>query len=181
MTRVLIMFDTTEGQTRKIAQTIEQQLERSGIATDVYRAGEMEPAIGEYSAIIVAGSVHAGKYQKPLVQWVRNYAPAFGSRPTAFISVSLGVLQKNDVAAVKELDTIVNRFCDHTGWRPGAIKHVAGALLYTRYNFFMRWMMRRIVAKAGGDTDTSKDYEYTDWNDLSVWTEEFRRRLSAAA
>ena len=29
-------------------------------------------------------------------------------------------------------------------------------------------MMKRIVAKAGGDTDTSKDYVYTDWADLEV-------------
>jgi menaquinone-dependent protoporphyrinogen oxidase len=26
--------------------------------------------------------------------------------------------------------------------------------------------MRRIAAKAGGDTDVSRDYEYTDWNDV---------------
>jgi menaquinone-dependent protoporphyrinogen oxidase len=36
-------------------------------------------------------------------------------------------------------------------------------------------MMRRIVAKAGGDTDTSRDYEYTDWADVRTFAEEFAR------
>jgi menaquinone-dependent protoporphyrinogen oxidase len=61
------------------------------------------------------------------------------------------------------------------------IKHVAGALLYTRYNLFKRWLMKRIVAQQGGDTDTSKDYDYTDWADLRAFANEFRRRIAAAA
>ena len=34
-------------------------------------------------------------------------------------------------------------------------------------------MMQRIVAKAGGDTDTTRDFEYTDWNDLRSFAEDF--------
>jgi len=41
--------------------------------------------------------------------------------------------------------------------------------------------MKRIVAKAGGDTDTSRDYMYTDWNDLRAFADDFRRRLKAVA
>jgi menaquinone-dependent protoporphyrinogen oxidase len=33
--------------------------------------------------------------------------------------------------------------------------------------------MKRIVQKAGGDTDTSRDYEYTDWNDRRAFAEQF--------
>jgi menaquinone-dependent protoporphyrinogen oxidase len=35
--------------------------------------------------------------------------------------------------------------------------------------------MRRIVAKAGGDTDTSRDYEYTDWNQVRGFARDFGR------
>ena len=38
--------------------------------------------------------------------------------------------------------------------------------------------MRRIVAKAGGDTDTTRDYEYTDWDDLWAFARAFGRRLT---
>ena len=52
-------------------------------------------------------------------------------------------------------------------------KPVAGALPYTRYNWFIRRVMKRIAAKAGGDTDTTRDYEYTDWQDLRSFAEQF--------
>jgi menaquinone-dependent protoporphyrinogen oxidase len=38
--------------------------------------------------------------------------------------------------------------------------------------------MKRIVASAGGDTDTSKDYEYTDWNDVRNFADVFGRRVA---
>ena len=44
---------------------------------------------------------------------------------------------------------------------------------YTRYNWFIRRVMKRIAAKAGGDTDTTRDHEYTDWQDLRRFTEQF--------
>jgi menaquinone-dependent protoporphyrinogen oxidase len=41
--------------------------------------------------------------------------------------------------------------------------------------------MKRITRKAGGDTDTSRDYEYTDWSDLRTFAEDFGRRVPGRA
>jgi menaquinone-dependent protoporphyrinogen oxidase len=79
-----------------------------------------------------------------------------------------------------ELQSIVDRFLQSTSWRPLETKIVAGALKYTQYNFIKRWMMKRIVKKAKGDTDTTRDYEYTDWDDLRQFTARFAGRLGAA-
>ena len=181
MPRVLILYGTSEGHTRAIARAIAEPLSRGGMVADVIRAGTLEPVLHDYDAIIVAASVHAGRYQKAVKQWVRSHAPEFGARPTAFVSVSLGVLQLPDPKVMADLDAIVKRFVDDTNWRPAVVKHVAGALLYTRYNIFTRWIMKRIAAKAGGETDTSHDYDYTDWADVRAFADEFRRRLTAAA
>lgn len=40
------------------------------------------------------------------------------------------------------------------------------ALLYTKYDFFKRFLMRIISKRSGGDTDTSRDFIYTDWDKL---------------
>ena len=72
----------------------------------------------------------------------------------------------------------MNRFFEKTAWTPTIRKIVAGALPYTRYNIFKRWMMRRIVRKAGGDTDITRDYEYTDWSDLSAFARTLMTLLS---
>ena len=52
-------------------------------------------------------------------------------------------------------------------------KAVAGALLYTKYDFLKRFIMVQIVKGEGGDLDTSRDYEYTDWDDLKSVIEAF--------
>jgi menaquinone-dependent protoporphyrinogen oxidase len=57
---------------------------------------------------------------------------------------------------------------------------VAGALPYTRYNFLIRFMMRRIVKTEGGDTDTSRDYEYTDWAAVDRFAAEFVDEVTAS-
>ena len=100
-------------------------------------------------------------------------------KPTAFVPVCLGILQR-DPAVQNEVRRIVDRFLLGSDWRPSETLTVAGALPYTRYNWLKRWVMRRIVAKAGGDTDTSRDYEYTDWEVLRVFCEKFATRLSLA-
>jgi len=57
------------------------------------------------------------------------------------------------------------------------VKPIAGALLYTKYNFIVRFIMKRIARQAGAATDTSKDYEYTDWAALSRFIDEFVKEL----
>jgi menaquinone-dependent protoporphyrinogen oxidase len=71
------------------------------------------------------------------------------------------------------LQNWVNRFCLKTGWTPAQVLHVAGALPYTRYNFITRSIMRRIAESQGDDTDTSRDYEYTDWAALGHFADSF--------
>ena len=97
------------------------------------------------------------------------------------ISACLAVARTPSDKTLADLEAVVQRFLKTTGWKPTVIKHVAGALLYTRYNVFKRWLMKRIVAQQGGETDTSKGYDYTDWADLRRFAGEFRRRIATAA
>jgi menaquinone-dependent protoporphyrinogen oxidase len=181
MSRVLILYGTTEGHTRRIAHAIGESLVLQGVDVDLIQAGRLDALLHRYDGIIVAASVHAGRYQKGVEQWVRTHQHEFGARPMAFVSVCLAVLQKSDPKVQADLEAVVKRFETTTGWRPPVVKHVAGALLYTQYNIFKRWIMKRIVAKAGGATDVSRDYDYTDWADVRAFAEDFSHRLLAAA
>ena len=180
MARILVLYGTTEGQTAKIARAISSTLRELGVETDVVEAGQHDPDPRRYDAVIVAASVHAGTFQKAVVRWVRAHADRLAARPTAFVPVCLAVLGKGPQAAA-EVQAIVERFQAQSCWSPSTTKTVAGALLYTRYNIFKRWILKRIVAKQGGDTDTSRDYEYTDWNDVRAFAIEFGRRVRGAA
>jgi menaquinone-dependent protoporphyrinogen oxidase len=172
MGRILVIYETTDGQTAKIATALGRDLRSHGQDADVIRAGAGAPAPCGYDGVIVAGSVHAGGYQRELRRWVRHHADDLSHTPNAFLSVCLGVLQ-HDPAVDRELSAIRERFVVETGWHPMTTKVVAGALPYTQYNWAKRLVLKRIVQKAGGDTDTTRDYEYTDWDDLRAFAKTF--------
>lgn len=180
MNRILVLYGTTEGHTRRVANAIGETMRANGLNVDVVHVDEAKPDPAEYAAVIVAGSVHAGGYQKAITNWVRGHADRLDRIPSAFVSVCLSVLSKNE-SDRKDAEAIPQHFLDGTHWHPAVVKIVAGALLYTHYNFFVRWLMKRLVAKAGGDTDTSRDYVYTDWDDVKAFARDFGRRLGAAA
>jgi len=172
MARILILYGTTDGHTARIAESIRGTLLARGDQVDIVEAGRSGPNPADYAGIVVAASVHGGRYQRRVRSWVRANAFVLGNTPTAFISVSLGVLQQ-DPAVQREVQAIVNRFLLSTGWRPAITKNVAGALLYRKYGWLKRWVMKRITAKAGGNTDTRRNWEYTDWDDVRVFADQF--------
>lgn len=174
MSRVLMLYGTTDGHTRKIAGAVSTTLQGYGCFVDVIDArGSLRGVRAEeYLAVIVAASVHAGGFQRPVRRWVRANAAALAERPTAFLAVCLAILEHRD-GPQAEIRRIVDHFLALCAWRPGMIKIVAGAMPYTRYNWFKKYFMRRIALKTGGGTDTSRDYEYTDWNDLRAFARTF--------
>jgi menaquinone-dependent protoporphyrinogen oxidase len=181
MTHILIVYGTTDGHTRKIAQVLAEDLRAQRCSVDVLdAAGSLWRLSPEsYDAVIVAASVHIGAYQKGVARWVRTHAEALNHMPSAFLSVCLAVLEQRPEPR-QEVETIMRRFLRQCGWRPMTTRLVAGAVLYTRYPWLKKWMMKRIVAKAGGGTDTTRDYEYTDWNDLRAFALEFLQAVPAA-
>lgn len=172
--RLLVLYGTTDGHTRSVATAIGDALHLEGAEVDVIDAKYASPALdlSPYAAVIIAASVRAGHYQRSVARWISEHAAALSAKPTAFVSVCLAVLNP-DPAAKRAAAAVYEKFFAATGWRPRRVKVVAGALLYTRYGWLRRWIMRRISAKAHGDTDTSRDYVYTDWHDVRAFAHEF--------
>jgi menaquinone-dependent protoporphyrinogen oxidase len=178
MSRILVLYATTDGHTAKVASALREALGSGGAGVDVCDASKVDRRPDDYDAVIVAAPVRGGKYQKSVRRWVRSHSAALNAKPTAFVSICLGVLQR-DPQVDQTLKTILHGFLHDTGWQPTATKIVAGALLYTRYSWIIRWVMTRIASKAGGDTDTTRDYEYTDWTDLGAFAQQFGCMVAA--
>jgi menaquinone-dependent protoporphyrinogen oxidase len=66
--KILIVYATTEGQTRKVARHVFDRLAGAGHAAGLIAATEAEgldPA--GFDGVVVAGSVHGGRYQGELL------------------------------------------------------------------------------------------------------------------
>lgn len=176
--RLLVLYGTTEGHSAKVAAWLGEALRAEGLAVDVSDAADAQPDAEAFDGALVVASVHAGGYRSEVVDWTRRHARALNAMPSAFVSVSLGVLQ-DDPKVQQESQQIRERFLERTGWAPSTTLPVAGALMYSRYNPLKRLMMKRIAAQAGGDTDTGRDYDYTDWKALTSFARSFAKRTKA--
>ena len=173
MPRVLILYGTTDGHTRKIAAGLAAAVREAGCDAEVVEAAaarNVTPSL--YDGVIVAASIHISNFQRPVKRWVRVNGAALNAMPSAFVAVCLGILEERP-EAVRAVYAIMQRFLDAAGWRPKRIQAVAGALPYTRYGPIKRWLMKRKVATISSDIDTSRDYEYTDWEALRSFGHQF--------
>jgi menaquinone-dependent protoporphyrinogen oxidase len=163
--KLMIVYATTEGHTRTVAKFLEKEAGKSGHKTGLFNANIDPPSLDGYDAVIVAGSVHMGKYQTSIEHFVKKYHEKLNTLNSAFLSISLAAAS-NDEESWKELEQQTTDFLVSTSWKPAFIEYVAGALLYTQYDFFKRFVMRLISKKSGGDTDTSHDHVYTNWKQV---------------
>lgn len=172
----LLVYGTGEGQTQKIvgflADCLAVQAHRV-VTTNVTDAtSPVDPR--EFDAILIAAPVHFGRYPPAVIDYVRKNLRAVSAAPNAFLSVSLSAAGANprDHAG---LNRCVAGFLRETEWKPDDIHHVAGAFRYRSYGFFKRWAMRYVAFRRGAPTDTRRNYELTDWNDLVRFADAFVR------
>lgn len=178
MAKILILYGSTEGQTARIAEHIAKTLKARNHEVEM-KSGEHLPAafsLNDFDAVVVGASVHYGKHQKYVRKFIGRHLDTLGRKPSAFFSVSAaaGSPRTQDHAGVERL---VNRFIEETDWRPDRTVIFGGAVVYTQYGFFKRLMMKMILKSAGGPTDTSRDHEFTDWDAVTRFAEEFAAGL----
>lgn len=180
--KIAIFFATREGQTLKIADRIAKDLRAKGIAVDVVNVRETTapPDWSTYATAFIAASVHALHHEGEMIAFVRRYRDELARIGAVFISVSMSEAGAEDTHASAErrersaadAQRMVDVFIKETGWKPDRYLRVAGALLYTQYNFLVRFVMKRISRQNGGPTDTSRDYEFTDWTALDRFVDD---------
>jgi menaquinone-dependent protoporphyrinogen oxidase len=165
---LLIAYATTDGQTRKIARFTADRLAAKGHPVELLNLDDAAGLdLARFDATILAGSLHAGGYQKTLARFAAERKAELALMPSLFLAVSLSAAGKDpdDWAGLRKC---LADFETETGWTPGRVEHVAGAFKFSEYDFFRAWAMRRIADQKGEAVEAGKDKEYTDWAALGV-------------
>ena len=185
---VAVLYGSFTGHTRLIAERVTADLGALGIRTEIHNVRGLETFAPEnYAAAVLAAPVEMGKHEKTVVQFVKVHRASLDRLPTAFISVSLseaGAERRSETPEkharfVADVNMMLERFFLETRWLPTAVMPVAGAISYSHYSFLVRFVMKQIARKVGGGTDTSRDYEYTDWDALDAFVKEFAEKIRA--
>lgn len=172
--KVLIVYSTTEGHTRKIVERLAARIRRHGTEVEVHDSTALpQPLdVAYFDAVILAGSVHHGRHQAALIHFIKAQRDMLKTKPTALVSVSFSAMEDDPADA----QGYVNQLVEETDWQPSETFLVAGALLYTEYDFMKRWVIKLIMAKHGQPSDTTRDYEFTDWPAVDAFADAFTEK-----
>jgi len=170
--RVLIVYATSEGHTRKVASAIESHLADQGHEAAVFDSalGLGNVGLDAFGAIIVAASVHDRVHQETIVDFIIAHRERLQATPSAFLSVSLSAAMEG---GSMEARGYIDRIIRETGWHPTETLPVAGALKYSEYDYFRQQIVKDVVFKNDFRIDAERDYEFTDWQALKSFVQNF--------
>ena len=172
--KTLILYSTREGQTREIAMRLGTELKVLGRENDIIDLQEEEDIPwGEYDRVVIGASIHYGHFNRAVNKFIIKHSQSLNTLPSAFFSVNL-VARKAE-KNTPETNPYTRKFLANSPWHPTCCAVFAGALRYPRYGWLDKLMIRLIMKMTDGETDTSKEVVYTDWQQVSRFAAEIAR------
>lgn len=168
--KTLILYFTTDGQTLKIAERLAKAITHEvELISLKEQAVDFAEKMANADQIVIGASIRYGHFNPLVYQFVEQHYATLNRKKTAFYGVNLTARKAN--RNTPETNTYIRKFLAKIKWQPTLVEVFAGALFYPRYNLFDRVMIRFIMKITKGETDTSKEYEYTDWQKVKSFGE----------
>jgi menaquinone-dependent protoporphyrinogen oxidase len=175
MSRILIAYASSFGQTRKIASTLAAELRSRGHEVELADALlAMPPPVEDYDAVVIGSRIQLGLHARPLVEYILDNRAGLHAFPSYLFVVSMAAAD----ARSADPNGYVAKLLAITHWQPRAAVAVAGGLPYRSYGWFLRFVMKLISRAAGHSTDTRRDHEYTDWTQVRQLAADIARDLA---
>ena len=174
MTEVLIIYATREGQTEKVAKQLSKHLRKS---VNVQLIDAQNPIATDnldlslFDLLVFGASMHAGGLETELVDFIKKNVEQIKRKPTSFFLVLLSAATKDPTLRADWLADARRKMDQQLPVKFAEVEMIAGALKYSKYPLPLKWMMKHIAKKAGEGTDTSQDYEYTDWKQVEQYAD----------
>lgn len=171
--KALLLYSSREGQTKKIIQRIAGQL--TAMECDIRDLHQMEAVDwAAYDKVLIGASIRYGHLNKKLYQFINQNLSELQHADAAFFCVNLTARKEDQGKDTPQGSVYVQTFLKKSPWQPSLIGVFAGALYYPRYGWFDKMMIRLIMTMTGGETDTSKEVEYTNWEKVTQFAQKFK-------
>ncbi|MFI3199418.1 MAG: menaquinone-dependent protoporphyrinogen IX dehydrogenase [Methylococcaceae bacterium] len=168
MAKILILYSSTLGHTQNIGARLQQVIEKSGHQVTLLSIDdEAQLDLHAFDKIVIGASIHYGKHNTKITDFINRNQSLLDSKPNAFFSVSIVARkpEKNQPAT----NPYLRKFLKQIAWHPRELAVFAGKLEYPKYSFFDRSMIRLIMLITKGPTDPKTVIEYTDWQQVETF------------
>lgn len=163
--KTLILYLSHDGQTKKIAHFLAEQIANSQVADLTQSAVNL----ADFDRIVIGASIRYGHFNKQLYQFIKKQTALLNDKNTAFFGVNLTA--RKEGKDTPETNIYIRKFLQRISWQPKLVAVFAGALRYPHYHWFDRIMIQFIMKLTKGETDSTKEIEYTNWNKVKEFAE----------
>lgn len=170
MSKILIIYSTTDGHTREICKRLSKVIETQDnqnevILISINHGQDIE--LDNFDKIVVGASIRYGKHRPQVHEFANKYEKLLDSKPNAFFSVN--VVARKPEKNQPDTNPYLIKFLKQVPWRPKELAVFAGKIDYPSYTFWDRLMIRLIMWITKGPTDPKTIIEFTDWNKVEAF------------
>ena len=168
--KILIIYSSTDGHTKKICEVIKENLINKGELhlTSIENVSEINVQFYDY--IIIGASIRYGKHNRKVFDFIEKNLNIIENKKNAFFSVNV-VARKNE-KNTPETNPYIKKFLSKTRWKPKKLGVFAGKVDYPNYSFINKQIIRFIMFITKGPIDTSKSFEFTNWDNVKKFAQE---------
>ena len=170
MSNFLIIYSSTDGHTKIICERIKDFL-KDGNSIEIVPLEDVKKIdLYNFEKIIIGASIRYGKHSKELYKFISLNKNTLDQKQCAFFSVN--VVARKPEKNTPDTNPYVKKFLKISDWKPKKIGVFAGKVDYPNYGFFDKYTIKFIMFLTNGPTDTTKSYEFTDWNRVDQFAKE---------
>ena len=166
----LIIYSTTDGQTKKICETIKNNSIYKK-STEIVNLNEaFKKKIVKYDRVIIGASIRYGQHNPMVYRFIEKNKDALENRKSAFFSVN--VVARKPEKSTPKTNPYIKKFLKNTDWRPNKLGVFAGKIDYPSLSLLNKSIIRLIMFITGGPTDIRNVYEFTNWEGVKIFSQE---------
>ena len=166
MKKILLTYSTVDGHTKTICEKILSYSKTSQV--DILPI-DRSINIRDYDTVVIGASIRYGKYREEIFEFIKENEELLNSKDNAFFSVN--VVARKENKNKPETNPYLIKFLNKISWQPKILDVFAGKIDYPKYKFLDKYAIKFIMWITKGPTDTSKVYEFTDWNRVKSFAE----------
>ena len=163
--RNIFIYSSSNGQSLKICNALNQNKDSLIIDIDKVKTVKLD----KFDQIIIGASVKYGDHNKKIYDFIKNNKTLLKTKKTVFFSVN--ATARKSEKNKPETNPYVIKFLKKTNWTPDNIGVFAGKIDFPNYNFLEKYIIKVIMWITNGPTDTSKTFEFTDWEDVKKFSD----------
>ena len=173
MTKILVIYSSTDGHTKKICLRLQQIVEDQNHQVTLVSVNDVNTIdLNAFDKIVIGASIRYGKHSRKIYEFIKENQHVLDSKSNAFFSVN--VVARKPEKNKPGTNPYLQKFLKQISLEPKELAVFAGKIEYQKYKFWDRFMIRLIMGMTKGPTDPKTNIEFTNWSHVESFGKTIR-------